>query len=131
MGPAGFHNSGAFSFLIVFDHRMNQAIAILISISLATPDGGLVLDRPYADADAGVYQVDSAQLPRDGGTLGPGWYLTDARITKVGEHLAQCQEPGQQPQPQSNTTAVLVIAGLSMLVGAGVALYIEGKIAHR
>lgn len=76
-------------------------------------DGG---DIPFADADAGVYQVASAMQP-DGGLLGEGWYLTGPRMQRVGEHIVEL-ESRSCPEPVGNGSAFFIGTG----VGAGVVL---------
>lgn len=65
--------------------RTAAGAASLLLLSFAArgepPDGGIGY---YANSDAGVYQVASAALPSDGGTLGSGWWLSSQRMTAVG-----------------------------------------------
>lgn len=100
-------------------------IAFLITISLAAPDGGVV-DAPYADPDAGVFEVSSAVAASDGGILDPGWYLTRARMKRIGERLTECEnERAAQPGPGYWALA----AGVSGFVtGIALTIYAVGAI---
>lgn len=60
------------------------------TIPVVDPTDAGVVDAPFADADAGVYQVVSATLP-DGGQLDAGWYLTDGRMQKMGMTIVALQ----------------------------------------
>lgn len=45
---------------------------------------------PFADSDAGLYQVSSAMRP-DGGSLPAGWWLSPVRMAKLGTALVNYQ----------------------------------------
>lgn len=103
---------------------MIQSAAILLAVSLAQADGGIVdVPRHVEDLDAGVVWVDEARLPNDGGVVGPGYFLTSDRLAKVGVEVevakqcrqAQNQSSGQQSGQQSGSSGFWTGFGL----GAG------------
>jgi hypothetical protein len=96
---------------------------------------------PYSDPDAGVYQVASAQWDGghgdDGGTqvteLGPGWWLSDERRTKIEKKLidnaaeirdanARAEYLAQNPQGSAAKSVFWFSTG----VGTGVVLFVVG-----
>ena len=75
-------------------------------------------DAPFVDADAGVYQVESASLPADAGTLGPGWYLTDAKMKHVGERIVA--QDNRVKELEATTGAPTITYGFWVGLGLGV-----------
>ena len=59
-------------------------LAITLSISLASLDGGVISDAP-------VVEVQSA-TKIDGGSLPDGWLVSRPQMTKLGEKLAKCNQ---------------------------------------
>lgn len=91
--------------------------ALLIVGLLASADGGTALAP-----SAGVERVESA-AQADGGQLPPGYWLSDERMSKVGEAL--------QPKPEAPTpvgAAFFIGLGLGLLIGGATVLYIGGAL---
>ena len=59
------------------------ALPIILSIALASSDGGVVSDRP-------VVEVRSAEEV-DGGTLPDGWWVSRPQMKKLGDKLVECE----------------------------------------
>lgn len=97
------------------------SLALVMSATAAGQDGGS--DVPFADADAGVYQVSRAEQP-DGGQLGAGWWLTPARMTKVGTRVTELENENAQLRFDAQQTFKPTVGfwiGLAVGFGAGVA----------
>jgi len=62
----------------------------LVLAALLAADGGIPLDTTYANPSAGIFVVESARQ-YDGGTLPDGWWLSRARMQKMGEHIAKVE----------------------------------------
>lgn len=106
---------------------MRSWLAIALIAALSFPargeDGGV--DVPFADADAGVFQVQWAEQP-DGGQLGAGWWLSSSRMLKVGSHVATLEnenralrlEPPSQFRPTLGFWLGLIVGFGTGVVGA-------------
>jgi hypothetical protein len=73
-----------------------KTLAILFTVLAA--DGGTP-DAPL--------RVQSAQLPEDGGTLPEGWWLSDTRIKKVGEHVVKLENDAKVCASEKDALASL------------------------
>lgn len=80
-------------------------------------------DAPFADADAGVFEVRDASLS-DGGQLGQGWWLSAPRMQKVGEHVVALENENARLRFEGSETFRPTVGfwiGLAVGFGAGVA----------
>lgn len=115
--------------------RALAAVLLLVTAGLGTParaqDGGSVLvesTAPFANPDAGVYEVASATLI-DGGVLPSGWWLSRPRMQKVGEHVALLQGENEQLKHQLSTTEQPMFSGAFWAgLGIGSALGIAATV---
>jgi len=101
---------------------MGVFLAVLLTI-----DGGMALDAPFSDVDAGVFAVTEAKKP-DGGMLGPGWWLSGPRMLRTGARLTELQNQNAKLKAEtieSKSTFGFwsgVLTGL--VVGLGALVYV-------
>ncbi len=67
------------------------ALVLMLALPAQAQDAGV-----DAGSDSkGVYRVVNAEQP-DGGSLGPGWYLTSDKLTTVGSRLVILDNENRQ-----------------------------------
>lgn len=102
-----------------------RCLAVLLSAVLSSaPDGGT--DAPFADPDAGVYQVAWASQS-DGGVLGPGWWLSPGRMKRVGEHITALRNENEQFRSEA-TQVVRPTMSFWIGLAAGFAVGVVGTV---
>lgn len=113
-----------------------KAVALLVALSLVAPafgdpDGGTPERARMADADAGIFEVVSAET-YDGGTLGPGWWMTPGRMQKVGVHITDLENQNAAmsagPQPTQVTWGFWLGLGLGVIGGCAGTIFILNQV---
>lgn len=115
-----------------------KTVAILTLLAFAAHAA-----EPYANPDAGVYQVESAipyQRSEDGGVvvLEPGWYYSNGRAARIEAKLNKCDTQHAEEVAKNETLAKALAeaepsfgknaAIFGTGVGVGVVLFVIGLV---
>lgn len=115
-------------------------VALLLGVpspSLASgegTDGGVapVAGVPFYSPDAGIFPVSWAVSSIDGGLLGPGWWLSDDRMTRIGDHIVIVENErdlalAAQQSKACYIEALLIGLGVGIVTGAGFVFYLDHR----